>query len=211
MTESIYGKYADYLSLILEDFSQRIQEKNDLTKKEAGYKLFEHLISRVKTPESMVEKCQRKGFEISTESALRQIRDSIGLRIVCGFVDDIYRLVDVIHSFEDCRIVGEKDYIKNAKPNGYRSYHMIVEVETPYPDCLGNEQGSYFIEIQLRTIAMDSWASLEHQMKYKHDIKDPKRIVRELKRCADELASCDLTMQTIRNLIQESSQVEGDD
>ena len=211
MTESIYGKYADYLPLILEDFSQRIQDRNDLVKKETGYKLFEHLISRVKTPESMVEKCQRKGFEVSTESALRQIRDSIGLRIVCGFVDDIYRLVDVIHSFEDCRIVVEKDYIKNAKPNGYRSYHMIVEVETPYPDCLGNEQGSYFIEIQLRTIAMDSWASLEHQMKYKHDIKDPKRIVRELKRCADELASCDLSMQTIRNLIQESSQVEGDD
>lgn len=211
MTESIYGKYADYLPLILEDFSQRIQERNDLIKKETGYKLFEHLISRVKTPKSMVEKCQRKGFEVSTESALRQIRDSIGLRIVCGFVDDIYRLVDVIYSFEDCRIVVEKDYIKNAKPNGYRSYHMIVEVETPYPDCLGNEQGSYFIEIQLRTIAMDSWASLEHQMKYKHDIKDPKRIVRELKRCADELASCDLSMQTIRNLIQESSQVEGDD
>jgi putative GTP pyrophosphokinase len=211
MTESIYGKYADYLPLILEDFSQRIQERNDLVKKETGYKLLEHLISRVKTPESMVEKCQRKGFEVSTESALRQIRDSIGLRIVCGFVDDIYRLVDVIHSFEDCRIVVEKDYIKNAKPNGYRSYHMIVEVETSYPDCLGNEQGSYFIEIQLRTIAMDSWASLEHQMKYKHDIKDPKRIVRELKRCADELASCDLSMQTIRNLIQESSQVEGDD
>lgn len=211
MTESIYGKYADYLPLILEDFSQRIQERNDLVKKETGYKLFEHVISRVKTPKSMVEKCQRKGFEVSTESALRQIRDSIGLRIVCGFVDDIYRLVDVIHSFEDCRIVVEKDYIKNAKPNGYRSYHMIVEVETPYPDCLGNEQGSYFIEIQLRTIAMDSWASLEHQMKYKHDIKDPKRIVRELKRCADELASCDLSMQTIRNLIQESSQVEGDD
>ena len=211
MTESIYGKYADYLPLILEDFSQRIQERNDLVKKETGYKLFEHLISRVKTPKSMVEKCQRKGFEVSTESALRQIRDSIGLRIVCGFVDDIYRLVDVIHSFEDCRIVVEKDYIKNAKPNGYRSYHMIVEVETPYPDCLGNEQGSYFIEIQLRTIAMDSWASLEHQMKYKHDIKDPKRIVRELKRCADELASCDLSMQTIRNLIQESSQIEGDD
>lgn len=211
MTESIYGKYADYLPLILEDFSQRIQERNDLVKKETGYKLFEHVISRVKTPKSMVEKCQRKGFEVSTESALRQIRDSIGLRIVCGFVDDIYRLVDVIHSFEDCRIVVEKDYIKNAKPNGYRSYHMIVEVETPYPDCLGNEQGSYFIEIQLRTIAMDSWASLEHQMKYKHDIKDPKRIVRELKRCADELASCDLSMQTIRNLIQESSQIEGDD
>ncbi|SDO55660.1 ppGpp synthetase catalytic domain-containing protein (RelA/SpoT-type nucleotidyltranferase) [Streptococcus equinus] len=210
MTETIYGKYADYLPLILEDFSQRIQEKNDLVKKETGYKLFEHLIARVKTQESMIEKCQRKGYEVSTESALRLIRDSIGLRIICGFVDDIYRLVDVIHSFDHCRVIEEKDYIKQAKPNGYRSYHMIVEVRTPYPDCLGNEQGSYFIEVQLRTIAMDSWASLEHQMKYKHDIKDPKRIVRELKRCADELASCDLTMQTIRNLIQESSQDEGE-
>ncbi|MDO4964853.1 MAG: GTP pyrophosphokinase family protein [Streptococcus gallolyticus] len=188
MTDMIYGEYADYLPLILEDFSQRIRKKNDEVKKETGYKLFEHFIARVKTSESMTEKCQRKNLP------------------VCGFVDDIYTLVDLIRSFDDCTIVAEKDYIKNAKPNGYRSYHLIVEVVTPYPDCLGNKHGSYFIEIQLRTIAMDSWASLEHQMKYKHDIKDPKRIVRELKRCADELASCDLTMQTIRNLIQESSQ-----
>ncbi|PHV58558.1 GTP pyrophosphokinase [Streptococcus macedonicus] len=206
MTDIIYGEYTDYLPLILEDFSQRICKKNDEVKKETGYKLFEHFIARVKTPESMIEKCQRKNFPVTTESALKKVRDSIGLRIVCGFVDDIYTLADLIRSFDDCTIVAEKDYIKNAKPNGYRSYHLIVEVVTPYPDCLGNKQGSYFIEIQLRTIAMDSWASLEHQMNYKHDIKDPKRIVRELKRCADELASCDLTMQTIRNLIQESSQ-----
>ncbi len=204
MTDTIYGEYAEYLPLILEDFSKRIQEKNKEAKQATGYKLFEHFVARVKTPESMVEKCQRKNLPVTTESALKEIRDSIGLRIVCGFVDDIYTLVELIRQFDDCKVVAEKDYIKNAKPNGYRSYHMIVEVETPYPDCLGNEQGSYFIEIQLRTIAMDSWASLEHQMKYKHDIKDPKRIVRELKRCADELASCDLTMQTIRNLIQES-------
>lgn len=206
MTDIIYGEYTDYLPLILENFSQRICKKNDEVKKETGYKLFEHFIARVKTPESMIEKCQRKNFPVTTESALKKVRDSIGLRIVCGFVDDIYTLADLIRSFDDCTIVAEKDYIKNAKPNGYRSYHLIVEVVTLYPDCLGNKQGSYFIEIQLRTIAMDSWASLEHQMKYKHDIKDPKRIVRELKRCADELASCDLTMQTIRNLIQESSQ-----
>lgn len=204
MTDTIYGEYAEYLPLILEDFSERIQEKNKEAKQATGYKLFEHFVARVKTPESMVEKCQRKSLPVTTESALKEIRDSIGLRIVCGFVDDIYTLAELIRQFDDCKVVAEKDYIKNAKPNGYRSYHMIVEVVTPYPDCLGNEQGSYFIEIQLRTIAMDSWASLEHQMKYKHDIKDPKRIVRELKRCADELASCDLTMQTIRNLIQES-------
>lgn len=153
----------------------------------------------------MRDKCQRKALPETTESALKIIRDSIGIRIVCGFIDDIYKLVELIRQFDDCQIVTEKDYILNAKPNGYRSYHMIVEVTTPYPDCLGNEQGSYYIEIQLRTIAQDSWASLEHQMKYKHDIKNPKRIVRELKRCADELASCDLSMQTIRNLIEESS------
>ena len=203
MTDTIYGEYAEYLPLILEDFSERIQEKNKEAKQATGYKLFEHFVARVKTPKKKKKKCQRKNLPVTTESALKEIRDSIGLRIVCGFVDDIYTLVELIRSFDDCKVVTEKDYIKNAKPNGYRSYHMIVEVVTPYPDCLGNEQGSYFIEIQLRTIAMDSWASLEHQMKYKHDIKDPKRIVRELKRCADELASCDLTMQTIRNLIQE--------
>ena len=94
-----------------------------------------------------------------------------------------------------------KDYIKNVKPNGYRSYHLIVEITAPYEDILGNNPGKFFAEIQVRTIAMDSWASLEHQMKYKHDIKNPELIVKELKRCADELAACDVSMQTIRNLI----------
>ena len=206
METDIYGQYGDYLPLILEDFSHRIKLKNIESKNETGYKLYEHFIARVKSPESMVEKCQRKHLPQTADSALKKIRDSIGMRIVCGFVDDIYKLVDQIRHFDDCQVVAEKDYIQNAKPNGYRSYHLIVEIKTDFPDCLGNERGSYFIEIQLRTIAMDSWASLEHQMKYKHDIKDPKRIVRELKRCADELASCDLTMQTIRNLIQNSSE-----
>lgn len=100
-------------------------------------------------------------------------------------------------------VVEEKDYILNVKPNGYRSYHMILEVITPFPDCDGNENGKYYIEIQLRTIAMDSWASLEHQMKYKKNITNHERITKELKRCADELASCDLNMQTIRKLIEE--------
>lgn len=204
MEKTIYGPYAAYLPLILEDFSNRIKQKNKEVKAETGYKLYEHFIARIKTPKSMTEKCHRKKLPATTRSALKKIRDSIGIRIVCGFVDDIYKIVEIIRNFDDCSIAVEKDYIQNAKPNGYRSYHLIVELSTDFPDCLGNERGSYFIEIQLRTIAQDSWAR-EHQMKYKHDIKNPKRIVRELKRCADELASCDLTMQTIRNLIQESS------
>ena len=202
--QDIYGKYGDYLPKILEDFRQSIQEANDRVKQETGQKLFEHFNARVKQAASMEEKCQRKNLPRVPESALKEIRDAIGIRIVCGFIEDIYQTIEVLRQLEGCEIVLEKDYIRAAKPNGYRSYHLILEVETPYEDCHGQNPGRYFVEIQLRTIAMDSWASLEHQMKYKHEIKDSKRIVRELKRCADELASCDVTMQTIRNLIRES-------
>lgn len=202
--QDIYGKYGVYLPKILDDLSRRIQEANDRVKQETGQKLFEHFNARVKHAASMEEKCQRKNLPRVPESALKEIRDAIGIRIVCGFIEDIYQTIEVLRQLEGCEIVLEKDYIRAAKPNGYRSYHLILEVETPYEDCHGQNPGRYFVEIQLRTIAMDSWASLEHQMKYKHEIKDSKRIVRELKRCADELASCDVTMQTIRNLIRES-------
>ena len=202
--QDIYGKYGVYLPKILDDLSQRIQEANDRVKQKTGQKLFEHFNARVKQAASMEEKCQRKNLPRVPVSALKEIRDAIGIRIVCGFIEDIYQTIEVIRQLEGCEIVLEKDYIRAAKPNGYRSYHLILEVETPYEDCHGQNPGRYFVEIQLRTIAMDSWASIEHQMKYKHEIKDSKRIVRELKRCADELASCDVTMQTIRNLIRES-------
>lgn len=199
---SIYGSYAPYLSDILNDLTKRIQIANQDMKEKTGFKLYEHFTARVKSEDSMLEKLSRKGYEIDTYSALKRVKDSIGLRIVCGFVDDIYKTVDFLRQMPNVTIVTEKDYIQEAKPNGYRSYHLILEIETSFPDCLGNENGKYFVEIQLRTIAMDSWASLEHQMKYKHDITNAEMITRELKRCADELASCDLSMQTIRNLIQ---------
>ncbi|HEN0135747.1 TPA: GTP pyrophosphokinase family protein [Streptococcus agalactiae] len=208
METNIYGDYGRYLPLILEDFSQRIQLENDKAKVETGYKLYEHIIGRIKASDSMIEKCRRKQLPVTVDSALKVIRDSIGVRIICGFVNDIYQIVERIKTFDDCRIVVEKDYIQHVKPNGYRSYHVILEIDTPYPDCLGNSEGKYYMEIQLRTIAQDSWASLEHQMKYKHDIENPERIVRELKRCADEIASVDLTMQTIRQLIESGTKKE---
>lgn len=202
----IYGEYEAYLPLILEGFIGTLEEFATQYQAETSLKLYEHFHARIKTPESMIDKCHRKNLDPGPYAALREIRDAIGIRIVTGFVDDIYKIVDFIRQRPGIHIYKEKDYIRSVKPNGYRSYHMIIEVVTPYPDCLGNEEGSYFIEIQLRTIAMDSWASLEHQMKYKHEIKNPERITKELKRCADELASCDLTMQTIRHLIQEANQ-----
>ena len=201
---NIYGEYEKYLELILETLSKEVYKLNDEYKNKTGYKLFEHFISRIKTNESMIEKCKRREFEPTTYNALKEIKDAIGVRIVCGFVDDIYALVGMFKKMSNINVAEEKDYILNVKPNGYRSYHMILEIITPFPDCDGNEHGRYYIEVQLRTIATDSWASLEHQMKYKKNIRNHERITKELKRCADELASCDLNMQTIKNLIEES-------
>lgn len=201
---SIYGSYEPYLSMVLADLSSQIQKASQKAEAETGFKLYEHFSGRIKDSDSMREKCQRRQLPETAQSALKDIHDSIGIRIVTGFVEDIYRLVDFIKGLEGVSVYQEKDYVYAAKPNGYRSYHLILELEKPFEDCLGQNPGRYFAEIQLRTIAMDSWASLEHQLKYKNNIKNQERITKELKRCADELASCDLTMQTIRNLIEES-------
>lgn len=200
----IYGSYHDQLPLILDDIMDQLRSLNRQAVAHHQPKLYEHLIGRVKDPDSMAEKCERKGYPVTTESALRKCRDAIGIRLVCNFIDDVYRNVELIKQANWCTVVKEKDYIANSKPNGYRSYHLILDVTVPYVDIDGQQPGHYFVEIQLRTIAMDSWASLEHEMKYKHDIKNPERIGKELRRCADQLAACDVEMQTIRQLINEN-------
>lgn len=199
--DSIYGSYRLALEATLNNLIDRIRAYSDDMKKKTGEAAYEHLIYRIKSESSMREKCDRKGLPQTAYSALHDIRDAIGIRIVCCFLDDIYRAIAFLKSLDGVRVVEEKDYIRHVKPNGYRSYHVILELEEPYEDVTGANPGHFYAEVQLRTIAMDSWASLEHQMKYKHDIKNPELIVRELKRCADELASCDVSMQTIRNLI----------
>lgn len=201
---SIYGPYEEILGELLDEVEQRISQLNQNEIDNNNPKLYEHLIGRVKTSSSMEEKCQRKNYPLTTESALRKCRDAVGIRIVCNFIDDIDRCLQLFRQASWCSVVKEKDYISKAKPNGYRSYHLILNVETKYQDVDGNIPGHFFVEVQLRTIAMDSWASLEHEIKYKHNIKKPERIGKELKRCADQLASCDVQMQTIRQLIKES-------
>lgn len=197
---SIYGVQGQYLPMILTEIEDRLQKINA----SSSPKLYEHLIGRVKAEDSMIEKCHRKGFPATPQGALRDCRDAIALRLVCNFIDDVYRAIEALRQADWCQIVTEKDYITNAKPNGYRSYHLILNVTTPYPDVDQQTPGHYFVEIQLRTIAMDSWASLEHELKYKHNIKDAERIAGELKRCAEQLAACDVQMQTIRQLINET-------
>ena len=203
MNRSIYGDCRDALPEILHILVSRIQEFNTAHENRTGESAYEHLIYRIKSEDSMEKKCLRKGLPLTPQSALRDIHDAIGIRIVCCFLNDIYENINFIRSIPGLSVIKSKDYIKNAKPNGYRSYHMIAEMEAPFTDVDGENPGHFFVEIQLRTIAMDSWASLEHQMKYKKDIRNPEMITRELKRCADELASCDLSMQTIRNLIHQ--------
>ncbi|TSO25394.1 GTP pyrophosphokinase family protein [Lactobacillus sp. LL6] len=203
---SIYGEYKPTLQKILQELMTRFNSLNQEQQSNTGDSLFEHLNGRVKTEKSMTEKCQRKNLPLTPYSALRENRDSIGLRIVCNFIDDIYLCVDKINQMPDIEIVKKKDYITNAKPNGYRSYHLILDMTTSDIDIEGNSPGHYYVEIQLRTIAMDTWASLEHEMKYKHEVKHPELISRELKRVADELASCDVSMQTIRQMIRDENQ-----
>ncbi|KRN29887.1 GTP pyrophosphokinase family protein [Liquorilactobacillus mali] len=199
----IYGTYGKYLPEIKDEIMHKIDELNHEIDGQGGRKLYEHLIGRVKCEDSMIEKCQRKGLALTPKSALGNCKDAIGIRVVCNFIDDIYKLVDLLKAQEWCRVIKEKDYVSKSKPNGYRSYHLIIKVSTPYPDIYEKKPGEYYAEIQLRTIAMDSWASLEHELKYKHNIKNPEQIGNELKRCADQLASCDVQMQTIRQVIHE--------
>ena len=200
---SIYGKYEQTLSDVMNSLVGSIQEYNEECFENSGHHIYEHLNYRIKSDDSMREKCDRKSLPQNEHSALCVIRDAIGLRIVTRFTDDIFRLADYVKSLEGCTVVNEKDYVTNPKENGYRSYHMILAVTTDAEDAASNTPGTYFAEIQLRTIAMDSWAALEHEMTYKRTIASRELIQSELKRCADELASCDITMQTIRDLIRE--------
>ena len=157
----------------------------------------EYITNRVKSEESTKEKLKRKKLPINLEIALTKIYDVAGIRIICAYIDDVYTVVKMLKKFKDLKILKEKDYIKNPKPNGYRSYHIVFQV----PLDIAGELHPVNIEIQIRTIAMDFWASLEHEMKYKKNIKNQKMIVEELKRCADEIATTDINMQAIRNMI----------
>ena len=201
---SVYGEFEEALHHVLSRITSRIDACSQDYAREHEATLYDHLSSRIKSEESMREKLRRRGLEETPFNALRQIQDAVGIRIVCRFIDDVYDMVRLIRETPGCTVVQEKDYITNAKENGYRSYHMILDVETDDKDPEGRTPGHFFAEIQLRTIAMDTWAALEHELKYKKNIGHPDLIVEELRRCANELAACDVSMQTLRRIIRES-------
>ena len=155
--------------------------------------------SRVKKPLSIVEKLQRRGLEVSLESMVKNLDDVAGVRIICSFVDDIYEVAEMLVRQDDVKVIAVKDYIKNPKPNGYRSYHMIVEVPVFFTDS----KRFIRVEVQIRTIAMDFWASLDHELKYKKSFVDTDgEISGELKECADVIAQTDEKMLEIRKRIE---------
>jgi len=141
----------------------------------------EHIKSRVKTVESISEKLKRRGYEVSIENAEKYLNDIAGIRVVCSFYSDIYTIYDLLRKQSDIHIIEVKDYIKNPKPNGYRSLHLIIEIPVYLSDGLRRVR----VEIQIRTIAMDFWASLEHKIYYKFNKSIPSEIIEELKECAD--------------------------
>ena len=164
----------------------------------------EMIKSRVKKPMSIVEKLQRRGLPISLESMVDHLDDVAGIRVICSFVEDIYYLASMLSAQDDLTVLQVKDYIKNPKENGYRSLHLIIQT----PIFLSDQKKNMRVEVQFRTIAMDFWASVDHKLKYKKNVKNPEMIAGELRKCADIISSVDQRMQEIRTMIEEG---ENDD
>ena len=198
--ESFYKDSIVLLDGVIEEIIARINVIRKYRKVHNDRDPIEYILSRVKSEKSMKEKLERKGFKVTLDNALNKIYDAAGIRIICAYINDVYTVVDMLKQFKDLKIIHEKDYIKNPKENGYRSYHIVFEV----PLDIGGEIHPVNVEIQIRTIAMDFWSNLEHQMKYKKDINNQSMIVSELKNCADEIASIDIKMQAIKRMIDKN-------
>lgn len=151
--------------------------------------------SRLKSPESMAKKLQKRGFPVTVESALTNVHDAVGVRAVCAFTDDVYALYAWLIQQPSLTVTEVKDYIAFPKSNGYRSLHLILKIHE-------GPGAGVTVELQIRTIATDCWAALEHQIKYKREVSHAELMEDELKRCADEIASVDLSMQTLRDIIR---------
>lgn len=184
------------LEILKSDFSIRYHRKT-----------IESIQSRLKKPASIIQKMRRKGVEVSLTNIRNTLNDIAGIRVICPFLDDIYLVADALAQQDDITVVATKDFIHNPKPNGYRSYHMIVDVPVFFSDA----KESLRVEVQLRTVAMDFWASLEHEIKYKKELPDSEKIAEELRECADVIAVTDQRMLHIRNHICQNAPKETSD
>lgn len=187
----------------LKEVGTKLEILNDEFQHVHKYNPIEHIKTRIKTPESIVKKLRRYGYEISIENMVKYINDIAGVRLICSFTSDIYRLAEMIGNQSDLKVLSIKDYIKNPKESGYKSYHMLVSV----PIFLSDSVVDTKVEIQIRTIAMDFWASLEHKLRYKKDIPADKAkyLEDEMLACAQISADLDMRMQNVRDVIAENA------
>lgn len=187
--------------LIYNGALRQIQTKLNILNEEFqhvhNYNPIEHIKARLKTPESIVKKLRRHGYDSTLENMVKYCNDIAGVRIICDFTSDIYKIADMISNQSDIRILAIKDYLVNPKPSGYKSYHMIVTVPVYLSDRIVDTK----VEIQIRTIAMDFWASLEHKIAYKFEGKAPDYLERELKSCADMVDMLDMKMFSLNQAI----------
>ena len=182
----------------VKEIGTKLEILNDEFKLVHQYNPIEHIESRLKTDESITRKLIRKGKEITVENIQKYIDDIAGVRVICSFTPDIYRIVDMISSQDDIEVLKTKDYMLNPKVNGYRSYHLIVRV----PIFLSDRVVPTKVEIQIRTVAMDFWASLEHKIYYKYEGNTPEYIKKELKECADLVTFLDSKMLAINEEVR---------
>jgi putative GTP pyrophosphokinase len=187
-----------YMSAIRE-ISTKLENLNGEFKYSSDRNPIHQIKSRVKTPMSIIDKLEKKGFDISIESARENLDDIAGIRVICSYIDDIYLIADMLLSQDDIELVRIADYIASPKPNGYRSLHLIIRV----PVFLSRHTENVKVEIQIRTIAMDFWASLEHELAYKMTEGKTDDVIRELKDCADVIASTDIRMQNLHNMVRD--------
>ena len=190
----------------LKEIRTKLEILNDEFRLVHQYNPIEHIESRLKTDESITRKLMRKGKEITVENIQKYIDDIAGVRVICSFPDDIYQLAESFLKQDDITLIDRKDYIKNPKPSGYRSLHLIIQV----PIFLQNEKKMVNVEVQFRTIAMDFWASLDHKMRYKKELssEEVEIIQEELYDCARQSAALDERMQGIRDRITKKQRTD---
>lgn len=190
-----YGSYAYSLDEACEELAKRVI--SIIGEEESGIPAYEHVKCRVKDSRSAIVKLEKLGCSPNADEALVHLSDVIGVRVIARFIGDVYCIAEALKRSTDIEIVDVQDYIVSPKESGYRSLHL--ETRVPFPD---KDDFQVRAEIQLRTIAMDCWASLEHQLRYKKDVPNAPLVAEELRRCADEMASTDLSMQTIKKMIE---------
>ena len=184
----------------LKEVKTKVEILNDEFQQVHQYNPIEYVKARIKTPESIVKKLKRYGKETSIENMINYINDIAGIRIVCSFTSDIYKLAEMIGKQKDLTVVSVKDYIKNPKESGYKSYHMLVTIPIFMSDRTVNTK----VEIQIRTMAMDFWASLEHKIYYKFEGNAPDYISRDLRECSEIVSMLDAKMLQLNEAILEA-------